>query len=95
MTKEMDGEDESNDKEQEVKPMVGPSKTLSFCERMKKLFVHCLPLKERMKDHTIKDVDVFCSDLICTRIDKDVMPQVSKKAGTTKAQIKGLERSLK
>ena len=39
---QMDTEEESNDKENEVKPMVEPSRTLSFWERMKRLSPHRL-----------------------------------------------------
>ena len=54
---EMDGEEESNDEEQEVKVVAEPLRTLLFCEKIKKLFSHCLPLKEHMKDRTISYVD--------------------------------------
>ena len=55
----MDGEKESNDKEQEVKAMVEPLRTLFFCERMKRLSPHCLPQKKRMKDCIISYVDLL------------------------------------
>ena len=43
---EVNNEEESNDVEQEAKPKVEISKVLSFRERMKRLFLHRLPLKE-------------------------------------------------
>ena len=40
----MDGEEELNNEEQEMKSMVEPLNTLSFHERMKRLLLHFLLL---------------------------------------------------
>ena len=58
----MGGEEESNGEEQEVKDVADPPRTLSFCEKMKKMSPHCLLLKERMKDCTISYVDLLRPD---------------------------------
>ena len=56
----MDNEGELNDGEQEAKLMAKPPKNLSFCERIKKLFLHHSLLKEWMKDCTISYEDLLC-----------------------------------
>ena len=71
----MNGEKESNDKEQEVKDVADPPRTLSFCEKIKKLSPHCLPLKERMKDCTISYVDLLYLDSLLPRSDDDPVPR--------------------
>ena len=76
---EIDGEEESNDKEQEVKDVADPPRTLSFCKTMKKLLPHHLPLKERMKDQSISYVDLFCPDSYSIRSDEDPMPRVLRR----------------
>ena len=75
---EKDNEEESNDVEQEVEPMAEATKVLSFCERMKRLSPHRLPLKERMKDSTISYVDLLCPDPLPTRVE-DSIPLVSRR----------------
>ena len=64
---QMDSEEESNDKEEEVKAVADPLKTLLFFEKMKRLSPHRLPLKEQMRDHTINYVDLLCSNLFPPR----------------------------
>ena len=75
----MDGEEESNDKEQEVKDVADSPRTFLFRERMKKLLSHRLPLKERMKDQSINYVDLLCPDPYPIRLDKDPMPRVLRR----------------
>ena len=43
----------------EVKLAVESSRTLSFCKRIKRLSMHRLLLKERMKDQMISYVDLL------------------------------------
>ena len=69
-----DDDEESNDVEQGTKPMAELTKDLSFCERMKRLSPHRLPLKERMKDRTISYVDLLRPDPLPTRLEQDPMP---------------------
>ena len=76
---EMDDEEESNDVEQEAKPKVEIPKVLSFCERMKRLSLHQLPLKEWMKDQTINYVDLLRPDQLPTRLEEDRIPQVCRR----------------
>ena len=59
---EMDGEEESNGEDEEVKDVADPSRALSFREKMKRLSPHRLPLKEWMKDCIISYVDLLCPD---------------------------------
>ena len=59
---EMDSEEESNGEDEEVRDVADPSRALSFCEKMKRLLPYRLPLKERMKDHTISYVDLLRPD---------------------------------
>ena len=80
----MDGEEESNDKEHKVKDVVDPLKTLSFRERMKKLSPHCLPLKERVKDQLISNVDLLRLDPYPARSDKDLVPRESRRLAVRK-----------
>ena len=49
------------------------TKVLLFCERMKRLSPHRLPLKERIKDRTISYVDLLHLDPLPTRLE-DPMP---------------------
>ena len=58
--------------------MVDPPTTLSFCEKMKRLLSHCLPLKEWMKDYTISYLNLFRLDPLPSRLDDDPVPQGSK-----------------
>ena len=44
---------------EEVNIVVESSKNLYFYERMKRLSPHCLPLREHMKDQTIRYVDLL------------------------------------
>ena len=78
MITEVDDEEESNDVEEGDEPMAELTKVLSFCERMKRLSLHWLPLKERMKDQTISYVDLLCPNPLPTRLE-DPMPQVSRR----------------
>ena len=64
-----DDDEESNDMEQGTKPMAELTEDLSFCERMKRLSPHRLPLKERMKDRTISYVDLLHLDPLPTRLE--------------------------
>ena len=56
---------------EEVKKAVESSRTLSFCERMKRLSLHCLLLKERMKDRTISYVDLLRPNPLPSRMDDE------------------------
>ena len=85
---EMDDEEESKDVEQRTGPMVELTKALSFFERMKRLFPHRLPLKERMKDQTISYVDLFHLDPFLVRLEKDPMPRVSRRLALRKMKSK-------
>ena len=72
---EMDGEEESNGEDEEVKDVADPSRALSFHEKMKRLSPHRLPLKERMKDRTISYVDLLHPDPLPPRRIDDPVPQ--------------------
>ena len=76
---EMDDEEESNGEEQEVEDVADLPRTLSFCEKMKRLSPHCLPLKERMKDCTISYVDLLCPDPLPPRSKDDLVPRGSRR----------------
>ena len=76
---EMDGEEESNGEDEEVKDVADPSRALSFCEKMKRLSPHRLPLKERMKDCTISYVDLLRSDPLPRRDNDDPVQQGCRK----------------
>ena len=76
---EMDGEAESNDEDKEGKDVEDPSRTLSFREKMKKISLNCLPLKEWMKDRSISYVDLLHLDPYPTRVDEDRVPVVSRR----------------
>ena len=69
----MDNDKESNDMEQGTEPMAELIEVLSFCERMKRLSPHRLPLKERMKDQTINYVDLLRLDPLSARLEEDPM----------------------
>ena len=56
-----------------AEPMVELPKIFLFYERMKRLFPHQLPLKERMKDRTISYVDLLCQDSHLTKLEKNLM----------------------
>ena len=71
-------ERESNDVEQEVEPKVEIPKILSFCERMKKLSPHRLPLKEWMKDRTISYLDLLRPDSLPARLEENCVLQVCR-----------------
>ena len=75
----MDNEEESNDVEQGVEPMAELTKIFSFCERMKRLSRHWLPLKERMKDQTIIYVILLCPNSFPARLEEDPIPRVSRR----------------
>ena len=64
---EMDGEEESNEEEQEVKDVADLPRTLLFRKKMKKLLPHRLPLKEQMKDQSISYIDLLCPDCGSTK----------------------------
>ena len=49
--------------------MVKSPRTLSFCERMKRLSPHCLSLKEWMKYGTITYIDLLHPNLLLARMD--------------------------
>ena len=72
---EMDGGEESNGEDEEVKDVADPSKALSFRKKMKRLSPHCLPLKERMKDRTISYVDLLRPDPLPRRDNDDPVQQ--------------------
>ena len=74
----MDDEEESNDTEQRIEPMIELTKVLLFRERMKRLCPHRLPLKERMKDRTISYVDLLYPDPLSVRLEEDLIPRVSR-----------------
>ena len=85
---EVDNEEESNDLKQEAEPMVEIPKVFLFCERMKRLSPHRLPLKERMKDRTISYVDLLCLNPLPVRLKQDPMPRVSRWLGLRKVKSK-------
>ena len=66
---------------------------LSFRERMKRLFPHRLPLKERMKDRIISYVDLFHPDPLPARLEEDPMPRVSRRLALQKMKSKN-ERAI-
>ena len=72
---EMDDGEELKDVEQRTEPMAMLTKDLLFCERMKRLSPHRLPLKERMKDQTINYVDLLRPDPLPARLEEDPMPR--------------------
>ena len=76
---ETDDDEESNDVEKETKPMAELTEDLSFCERMKILSPHWLPLKERMKDRTISYIDLLCPNPLLARLEQDSMLRVSRR----------------
>ena len=65
----MDDDKESNDVEQGTEPMAELIEVLSFRERMKRLSLHWLPLKERMKDQTISYVDLLRPNPLLARLE--------------------------
>ena len=79
MAEKMAGEEESNDKEHEVKLVAEPLRTLSFCERMRRLLLHCLPLKKWMKDCIISYVDLLYPDPLPPRSNEYLVPEASRK----------------
>ena len=81
---EVDGEDNSIDVE-EVEIAMESSKTLSFREKMKTLSLHCLPLKERMKDRTISYIDLLRSDPLPTRTNDEWKPRSSRRLARRKS----------
>ena len=62
-----------------MKPLREPLRTLLFCERMKRLLFHHLPLKEQMKDYIISNVHLLCPNSFLSRLDEDLVPEVSKR----------------
>ena len=84
MLTDMDNDEESNDVEQGIEPMAELTEVLSFCERMKRLSPHRLPLKERMKEQTISYVDLLRPDALLTRLEQDPMPRVSRRLALQK-----------
>ena len=46
---DMGSEDESIDIDEKVKIVVKSTKTMSFCERMRRVWLHRLPLKEQKR----------------------------------------------
>jgi hypothetical protein len=63
---EVEDEDNTVDKQEEVTEAVDSSQPLSFCESMRGLSPHPLPLGERMKDRTISYVDLLRPNLVST-----------------------------
>ena len=76
-TNDVDVEENSIDME-EVKTAVESSRTLSFCKRMKRLSLHCLSLKEQMKDQTISYVDLLHPYPLPSRMDDERKPRASR-----------------
>ena len=72
---EMDGEEESNGEDEELKDVADPSRALSFREKMARLSPHRLPLKERMKDCAISYVDLLRPEPLPPRRNDDPVPQ--------------------
>ena len=85
---EMDDDEESNDVEQGTEPMAELTEVLSFRERMKRLSLHRLPLKERMKDQTISYVDLLRPNPLPARLEEDPMPRVSRRLALQKMKSK-------
>ena len=70
----MDSEDESIAIEREAKVVEKSLRALVFGKKMKRLSPHYLLLKEQMKDHTIRYVNVLCPDTFLATIEKEQMP---------------------
>ena len=84
----MDDEEELHDVEQEAEWVAKPPKVLSFGKRIKKLSPNWLPLKKWMKDQTINYIDVLCLDPLPTRLEEDLVPQVSWRLALQKLKLK-------
>ena len=69
----MDGKEESNDEDREVEGVLEPPRTLSFCEKMKRLSPHCLLLKERIQ--RISYVDLLFPGPLSPKSNDDSVPQ--------------------
>jgi hypothetical protein len=52
-------EDKTTNGKDEVKIVGESSRSLSFREKMRRLSPHCRPLKDRMKDKTVSNVDLL------------------------------------
>ena len=76
---EVDDEEEPNDVEQEAESKVEIPKVFSFRERIQRLSPYQLPMKEQMKDRTIKYVDLFHSDPRSARLEEKCVPQVCRR----------------
>ena len=85
-TNDVDVEENSIDME-EVKIALESSRTLSFCERMKRLSPHRLPLKERMKDRTISYVDLLLPNPLPSRMDNEWKPRASRRLARQKSSF--------
>ena len=70
----MNDEEESNDVEQETEPKVEIPKVSSIYERMKRLSLHRLPLKEQMKNQTISYLDLLLLNLFLARLEENHVP---------------------
>ena len=53
------GEEKPKETKQEVKMVGESSKSRSFCERMRGLSPHHLPLKDQMRDKTVSYMDLL------------------------------------
>ena len=77
--------DNNSDDVEEVNIAAESSKILSFCERMKRLSPHRLPLQERMKDQTISYVDLLRPDPLSPKTDNEWKPQSSRRLARWKS----------
>ena len=90
----MDDEEESNNVKQEAEPKAKIPKILSFCERMKRLSPHRLPMKEQMKDQTVCYVDLLCPDPLPPRLEDDFVPRVCRRLELLKVKSKDERATL-
>ena len=78
---------------QEIKVVAKPLRTLLFFERMKRLLLHHIPLKEWIMDCTFSYVDLFCSNSYLAKSDKDLMPRLFRNLALWELKSE-FERSL-
>ena len=61
-----------------MKLMIEPLEILLFWEKIKRMLLHHLPLKEQMKDRSINYVDLFHPDPIFVRFNDLLVPKYLK-----------------
>ena len=72
------------DTEDEVKMVGESSRSLSFCEMMKRFSPHHCPLKDQMKDETICYIVLLRPGPPPSRTDNEIKPQTSRKLAKRK-----------